>query len=346
MLPMRANLSNVSSTSADIEKHGAAASSERNWDGSTMPSHKDKLAIVTGANSGIGFAAAKALAAHGAHVILACRNEDRGRRAEELIRQELELAKLPSNAVGSVEFMLVDVGDPASVRAFACAFHEKFDHLDLLINNAGVSVPAQRHTPGGLEAHFAINHLGHFYLTSLLLDLLRRSKDQARVVNVSSLAHYFAWMYLDFSTLGHTRGSLRDYFTTKMANLLFTYELQRRLQSAQVENVVAVAAHPGLTHSDIWNRYYRSTFPSWLAEIFVWLVSWLPFMTSQMGALPILYAATMKNVKGGEYYGPNGFLHMRGYPVLEAGAESSHSLEDANKLWKLSEDTLNEKFKL
>ncbi|KAE9346537.1 hypothetical protein PF008_g8239 [Phytophthora fragariae] len=200
--------------------------------------------------------------------------------------------------------------------------------------------------PNGLEAHFAINHLGHFSMTSLLLDLLRRSKGQARVVNVSSLAHYFAWMYLNFSTLGHTRGSLRDYLTSKIANLLFTFELQRRLQSAQIENVVAVAAHPGLTHSDIWNRYYRSTFPYWLAELFVWLVSWLPFMTSQMGALPILYAATVESVKGGEYYGPNGFLHMRGYPALEAGAKSSHSLKNASKLWTLSEDTLEEKFKL
>ncbi|GMF09195.1 unnamed protein product [Phytophthora lilii] len=323
---------------------GVVASTERNWDGSTMPSQRGKLAIITGANSGIGFEAAKALATHGAQVILACRNEGRGLHAEELIRKEL--TKVPADAAGSVEFMQVDVGDPASVREFARAFHDKFDHLDLLINNAGVSVPAQRHTPNGLEAHFAINHLGHFYLTSLLLDLLRRSNGQARVVNVSSLAHYFAWMYLNFATLGHTKGSLRDYFTSKMANLLFTFELQRRLQSAQIENVVAVAAHPGLTHSDIWNRYYRSTFPPWLAEILVWLVSWLPFMTSQMGVLPILYAATMENVKGGEYYGPNGFLHMRGYPALEAGAKSSHSLENASKLWTLSEDTLDEKFKL
>lgn len=321
-----------------------AAGSTAKWDGSTMPSQKHKLAIVTGANSGIGFEAAKALALRGAHVILACRNEGRGRRAEELIREEL--AKGPSGEVGTVEFMQLDVGDYASVRDFARAYQEKFDHVDVLINNAGVSVPAQRHTPNGLEAHFAINHLGHFYLTSLLLGSLRRAKDQARVVNVSSLAHYFAWMYLNFSTLGHTRGSLRDYMTSKMANLLFTFELQRRLQSAQIDNVIAVAAHPGLTHSDIWNRYYRSTFPRWLAEILVWLVSWLPFMTSQLGVLPILYAATMKNVKGGEYYGPNGFLHMRGYPALEAGAPSSHSLENASKLWTLSEDTLDEKFEV
>lgn len=309
-----------------------------------MLSQKDKLAIVTGANSGIGFEAAKALAAHGAHVILACRNEDRGRRAEKELRDDL--ANLPREVVGSVEFMKVDIGDPDSVRDFARVFHDRFDHLDLLINNAGVSRPAQSHTPHGVEIHFATNHLGHFYLTSLLLDLLRRSKHQARVVNVSSLAHYLAWIVLDFSTLGHTSGSIWDYMTSKMANLLFTYELQRRLQSAQVENVVAVAAHPGATHSDIWNRYYRTAFPSWLAEIFVWLVSWLPFMTSQMGVLPILYAATVENVKGGEYYGPNGFLHVRGYPALEAGAKSSHSLENANKLWQLSEDMLKEKFKL
>ncbi|KAG1687218.1 hypothetical protein DVH05_005332 [Phytophthora capsici] len=323
---------------------GAFFSAEKNWDGSEMLSQNGKIAIVTGANTGIGFEVAKALAAHGASVILACRNESRGRCAEELIRQEL--ARLPSEVAGSVEFMQVDVGDPSSVCEFARVFHDKFNRLDLLINNAGVSVPDQRHTPNGFEAHFAINHLGHFYLTSLLLDLLRRSKDQARVVNVSSLAHYFGWMYLDFSTLGHTRGGFQDYMTSKMANLLFTFELQRRLQSAQVENVVSVAAHPGFTTSDIWSRSYRSTFPHWLAEIFVWLVSLLPFMTSQMGALPILYAATVKTVKGGEYYGPNGFLHMRGYPALEAGAKSSHSLENANKLWKLSEDSLDEKFKL
>ncbi|RLN82918.1 hypothetical protein BBJ28_00000878 [Nothophytophthora sp. Chile5] len=309
-----------------------------------MPSQQGKLAIVTGANSGIGFEAAKALAAHGAHVILACRNESRGQHAEQTLRQEL--SEVPGDAVGSVEFMQVDVGDSNSVREFARAFKAKFDHLDLLINNAGVSVPTQRHMPNGLEAHFAINHLGHFYLTHLLLDQLRNSKDQARVVNVSSLAHYFAWLYLNFATLGHTPGSLRDYFTSKMANLLFTFELQRRLRSAQIDKVIAVAAHPGLTHSDIWNRYYRSTFPRWLAAILVWLVSWLPFMTSQMGVLPILYAATMKNVQGGQYYGPDGFLHMRGYPALEAGAASSHSLENASRLWTLSEDTLGEKFEL
>eukprot|EP00644_Phytophthora_capsici_P004715 jgi/Phyca11/565996/estExt2_Genewise1.C_PHYCAscaffold_190553 len=296
-----------------------------------MPSQKGKLAVVTGANCGIGFEAAKALALRGAHVVLACRSETRGRNAVELIRHALNEA----GGSGGVEFMLLDLAEVDSIRDFARTFRAKFDRLDMLINNAGVACPPVRHNSKGLECTFAINHLGHFYLTSLLLDLLRQTKTQARVVNVSSGLHHAA--RLDFATMGHTRGSLRDYMTSKMANLLFTFELQRRLQSAQVENVVSVAAHPGLTHSDIWNRYYRSTFPHWLAEIFVWLVSLLPFMTSQMGALPILYAATVKSVKGGEYYGPNGFLHMRGYPTLEAGAKSSHSLENANKLWKLSE---------
>ncbi|KAI9913032.1 hypothetical protein PsorP6_005524 [Peronosclerospora sorghi] len=308
-----------------------------------MPSQEKKIAIVTGANSGIGFEAAKGLAMHGAHVILACRNEGRGRHAEELISAELGRV---SGVAGSVELMLVDVGDPTSVRAFAHAVHERFDHLDLLINNAGVAVPAHGRTRTGLEVHFATNHLGHFYLTNLVLDLLRRSKHQARVVNVSSVTHYLAWMFLDFATLGRTDSRLRDYFTSKIANLLFTFELQRRLESAQIENVVAVAAHPGVTHSDIWNRYYRTTYPAWLAEILVRLVSRLPFMTCQVGVLPILYAATMKDVKGGEYYGPNGFLHLRGYPVLEAGAKSSHSLEDAKKLWELSENLLGDKFQL
>ncbi|CEG41589.1 hypothetical protein L916_09819 [Plasmopara halstedii] len=314
------------------------------WDVSMMPSQKDKLAIVTGANSGIGFEAAKSLAIHGAHVILACRNEERGRQAEERIRHDL--IKRSDEVVGSVEFMKVDVGDPSSVRDFVRAFHDKFDHLDLLINNAGVCGPAQRHTSNGVETHFAINHLGHFYLTSLLLDMLRRSKHQARVVNVSSVTHYVAWMFLNFSTLGYTSGRSVDYTTSKLSNLLFTFELQRRLEAAQVENVVAVAAHPGVTRSDIWNRYYVTNFPRWLAAIAMWFVSMLPFMTCQMGVLSILYAATMESVKGGEYYGPNGFLRFRGYPALETGAKSSHSLENANKLWKLSEDILNVKFRL
>ncbi|KAL8023382.1 putative short-chain dehydrogenase/reductase SDR, NAD(P)-binding domain superfamily [Plasmopara halstedii] len=317
---------------------------DKTWDGSMMPSQKGKLAVVTGANSGIGFEVAKELAAHGAHVILACRNEERGQQAEERIRSELAL--MPNEVVGSVEVMQVDIGDFDSVRDFARAFHDKFDHLDLLINNAGVYGPTQRHTPNGLEIHFATNHLGHFYLTSLLLDLLRKSKHQARVVSVSSVTHYFAWMFLNFSKLGHTKGSSADYTTSKLANLLFSFELQRRLESAEVGNVVAGAAHPGVTHSDIWNRFYTAKFPKWLAKIAIRVGSWLPFMTPPMGALSILYAATMESVKGGEYYGPNGFLHFRGYPALEAGSKSSHSLENANKLWKLSEDMINEEFKL
>ncbi|CAI5741795.1 unnamed protein product [Peronospora destructor] len=323
---------------------GNCGSSESSWDGSTIPSQANKVAIVTGANSGIGFEAAKVLAMRGAHVILACRNEKRGRDAEKLIAEEL--VKVSGQVVGSVEFMQVDIGDLSNIREFARACHEKLDRLDLLINNAGVAVPVQSHTPDGLEAQFAINYLGHFFLTSELLDLLRQSKNQARVVNVGSLTHYFAWMFLNFSTLGRTHGGLSDYSRSKLANLLFTVELQRRFQSAQVENVISVAAHPGITHTNIFNRYYRKTFYRWLAEIFVWLMSWLPVMTPQMGVLPILYAATMKNVKGGEYYGPNGFLHLRGYPTLETGAKSSHSLENANMLWTLSETILGEKFKL
>ncbi|KAL7998952.1 putative short-chain dehydrogenase/reductase SDR, NAD(P)-binding domain superfamily [Plasmopara halstedii] len=301
---------------------------DKTWDGSMMPSQKGKLAVVTGANSGIGFEVAKELAAHGAHVILACRNEERGQQAEERIRSELAL--MPNEVVGSVEVMQVDIGDFDSVRDFARAFHDKFDHLDLLINNAGVYGPTQRHTPNGLEIHFATNHLGHFYLTSLLLDLLRKSKHQARVVSVSSVTHYFAWMFLNFSKLGHTKGSSADYTTSKLANLLF-------LSNYSVDWSLL---------SDIWNRFYTAKFPKWLAKIAIRVGSWLPFMTPPMGALSILYAATMESVKGGEYYGPNGFLHFRGYPALEAGSKSSHSLENANKLWKLSEDMINEEFKL
>ncbi|CAH0482656.1 unnamed protein product [Peronospora belbahrii] len=323
---------------------GAAESSERHWDGSMMPSQKGKLVIITGANSGIGFEAAKALAKHGAHVVLAYRNESRRRDAEKVITEEL--VHVPRDVVGSVEFMKLDVSDPSSVNKFARQCHEKFDHLDLLINNAGLSVPDQRLTSNGVEIQFAVNHLGHFYLTSKLLDLLRCSKSQARVVNVSSLTHYLAWLFLNFSSLGRTGGGFSGYSTSKLSNLLFTYELQRRLHSKQVENVISVAAHPGIAYTNIWQRHFETGYPHWLAKTVLWLVSWMPIMSPEMGALPILYAATMKNVKGGEYYGPNGLLHVRGYPTLETGAKSSHSLENASALWTLSETILGEKFEL
>ncbi|KAL4157981.1 hypothetical protein PRNP1_003761 [Phytophthora ramorum] len=320
--------------------------SSRRWDGSSVPSQKDKVAIVTGANCGIGFEAAKALATHGAHVVLACRNESHGRQAEASIRQAL--SQPGGEAVGEVEFMLVDLAEVTSIRDFAQAFRAKFDRLDLLINNAGVAVPPPpRHNSKGLECTFAINHLGHFYLTSLLWDLLRRSRTQARVVNVSSGLHHAA--KLDFAMMGHTPGnSMSDYAESKMANVLFTYELQRRLQRAGVDNVLSVVVHPGVCHTEIWNKYICTKLAGWpfLQWVAMWAVWLLPFLPQKVGALPTLYAATVESVRGGEIYAPNGLMALRGYPALDTSHPASHSLENAKKLWSLSEELLDAKFEV
>ncbi|ETO73881.1 hypothetical protein F444_10220 [Phytophthora nicotianae P1976] len=321
---------------------GVGSSSHR-WDGSTMSSQKGKVAIVTGANSGIGFEAAKALALHGAHVVLACRSEVRGRQAEESIRTTLH--KEVGDDVGEVEFMLLDLAEVDSIREFARAFRDKFDRLDLLINNAGVACPPVRHNSKGLECTFAINHLGHFYLTSLLWDLLRRTKSQARVVNVSSGLHHAA--KLDFALMGHTPGnSMSDYAESKMANVLFTYELQRRLQRAGIDNVLSVVVHPGICHTEIWNKYIRTKFARWpfLQWLAMWAVWLLPLLPQKIGALPTLYAATVDSVLGAEMYAPDGLMTLRGYSALNTSHPASHSRDNANKLWSLSEDLLDAKF--
>jgi NAD(P)-dependent dehydrogenase (short-subunit alcohol dehydrogenase family) len=317
-------------------------SSSRRWDGSTIVPQRGKLAIVTGANCGIGFEAAKALALRGAHVVLACRNEGRGRQAEEAIRQALNQA---GDATGAVEFMLLDLAEVPSIRDFAHKYRAKFDRLDLLINNAGVACPPQRHNSKGLECTFAINHLGHFLLTSLLWDLLRRTKAQVRVVNVSSGLHHAA--KLDFAMMGHTPGnSMSDYAEAKMANVLFTYELQRRLQDAGVANVLAVVVHPGVCHTQIWNKYIRTKLAGWkfLQWLAMWAVWLLPFLPQKIGALPTLYAATVPSVRGGEMYAPGGWMALRGYPALDTSHPASHSLDNAQKLWSLSEELLDAKF--
>ncbi|RLN44916.1 hypothetical protein BBJ29_001833 [Phytophthora kernoviae] len=324
---------------------GIGASSTRHWDGSIMPSQKGKLVIVTGANCGIGYEAAKALALRGAFVVLGCRDESHGRQAEQSIRQSL--LSQQGEADGGVEFMQLDLAELTSVRDFARAFRVKFDRLDLLVNNAGVACPPQRHNSKGLENTFAINHLGHFYLTSLLWGLLRRAKTQARVVNVSSGLHHYA--KLDFATMGHTPGnSIRDYAESKMANVLFTYELQRRLRDAGIANVIAVVVHPGVCHTEIWNKYIRTKLKGW--QFLQWLAMWavwlLPFLPQKIGALPTLYAATVESVRGGEMYAPNGLMTLRGYPALDTSHPASHSLDNAIKLWKLSEDMLDAKFEV
>ncbi|KAJ0410459.1 hypothetical protein P43SY_002791 [Pythium insidiosum] len=282
------------------------------WDIKCMPSQAGRVVIVTGANSGIGFATASAFAARGAHVILACRSPQRGQAAAVKIREETGSA--------SVDFMQLDVGSVASIRTFCSHIHDRFDHIDVLINNAGVMHPQHVKTIDGFESHFAVNHLGHFLLTSLLFGLLKQSRD-ARVVSVSSLSHHTADID-DFSTIGYdsiASAYINDYSVSKLANLLFTFELDRRLRASGVTNVKAVACHPGITLTNITpSAIHAHHLPQWLQNGLQWLFSWLPiFQSVEVGALPTLFAATAESVESGDFYGPDGWKSCWGYPAKE-----------------------------
>jgi NAD(P)-dependent dehydrogenase (short-subunit alcohol dehydrogenase family) len=326
---------------------GQKQSSATNWDGSDMPSQAGKIAIVTGANSGIGYLTARSLAERGAYVILACRSESRGRTAEQEMTAYLtELKQTNKNsAIGSVEFIQVDMSNLASVRAFAKELRRRsgITHVDLLINNAGIVFPSQPLTADGIETQFGVNHLSHFLLTALLMDLLKAAP-AARVISVSSVAHREP-KSLEFDTLVKgTDRPLERYGKSKLANLLFTYELARHLEAAKISNVISVAVHPGVSDTPQGDRLVESTLPRFLWPLAKWIFKTFVLQPPPMGALPSLYAATAKDVVNGGFYGPNGPGGRRGYPVKEESSPTSHNIDEAAQLWTLSEKLTGEAF--
>jgi NAD(P)-dependent dehydrogenase (short-subunit alcohol dehydrogenase family) len=264
------------------------------WTAEQIPDLTSKIAIVTGANSGIGYETALALARKGATMILACRNVEKGEAAVQQIVQKEPTAK--------AELMQLDLSDLGSVLSFTQVFANHYDRLDLLINNAGIMRTPFGKTADGFELQFGTNHLGHFALTGLLLDRIIRAP-QARVVTVSSGGERFG--KIDFDNLNAEKGydAGRAYGQSKLANLLFTYELQRRFEDAGVD-AIAAAAHPGWTVTNLQVHW-----PT--LQILNPLIGQQPVM----GALPTLYAATAPDIQGGDYYGPDGWLGLRGYPT-------------------------------
>lgn len=289
-----------------------------NWAAENIPDLTDKIVIVTGANSGIGYEMARALARKQATVILACRNKDKGQAAERQIAQEYPGAK--------AELGLLDLSSLALVRRFAGEFTRRYDRLDILINNAGIMRTPFGKTTDGFELQFGVNHLGHFALTGLLLDLIVRTP-QARVVTVSSGGHRFG--KIDFDNLNADKGydAGAAYGQSKLANLLFTYELHRRFKGAGVD-AIAAAAHPGWTAGTNLAVHWRM------------LRLLNPFIGQKpsMGALPALYAATAPDVQGGDYYGPDGWQELRGYPTKVRSSDRSYDPAVAAKLWIISEE--------
>ena len=286
-----------------------------------IPDQHGRIAVITGANSGIGLEAARELARAGAHVIMACRDTGKGEAAAATIREtvpdaELDVAQLDLAALGSV-------------RVFAERYPH--DHLDLLINNAGVMVPPYTSTVDGFELQFATNHLGHFALTGLLLDRLRATPG-ARVVTVSSTAHKIG--HIDFDDLQSERAyrRWRAYGQSKLANLLFMFELDRRLRASDAD-VLSVAAHPGYSAT---NLQFAAT-PSRVERLGSVVLNRVVAQSAERGALPTLYAATA-DIPGGSFVGPDGFQEMRGAPTLVKPTRAARDPDTARRLWEVSEE--------
>ena len=296
----------------------------KNWTLDNIPDLTGKVIIVTGANNGIGYEAAKEFARNGAQTILACRSAEKAQAALDQIRAEIPDA--------SVEIIQLDLASLKSVHRFADDFKARYDQLDILLNNAGIMAVPYGKTEDGFESQLGINHLGHFALTGLLIELLLKTP-RSRIVNVSSIGHRSGKM--NFENLmfedGKEYSRTKAYYKSKLANLLFTYELQRRFDANGAEPK-AIAAHPGISTTSLADHL----FPKFLLKLMIPLMRRMN-QSAEMGALPSLRAAVDPEVIGGQYYGPDGPKERNGYPVVVQSSEASHNKADAQKLWEISE---------
>jgi NAD(P)-dependent dehydrogenase (short-subunit alcohol dehydrogenase family) len=308
------------------------------WTAAQIPPQNGKLAYITGANSGIGFHAALELARAGAAVILACRDQTKAESARQRILAEVPAAQL--------EIALLDLASLSSVRAAAQSFLATNRRLDLLIDNAGImALPQRRVTPDGFELQLGTNHFGHFALTGLLLPAVLQAGQSkpARIITVSSLAHRGATM--DFANLQweHDYKPWPAYRRTKLANLLFGFELQRRLERTHAP-AISIVVHPGVSATNLFAAGPGSGggMQAKIAPLVIRLFA----QSDAQGALPTLYAATAFQVQGGHFYGPNGFREMRGYPVEVRAEAQAYDEALAARLWQVSEQLTGVRFDL
>ncbi|WP_101950476.1 SDR family NAD(P)-dependent oxidoreductase [Mycobacterium sp. 3519A] len=300
------------------------------WTAADVPDQSDRVAIVTGANTGIGYAAAAVLAGKGAHTVLAVRNLDKGNDAANRIR-----AAHP-NAVVTVQEL--DLTSLDSIRKAADQLRADFPRIDLLINNAGVMYTEKAATKDGFELQFGTNHLGHFAFTGQLLDNLL-PVEGSRVVTVSSVGHRIrAKIHFDDLNLDRNYNRVVAYGQSKLANLLFTYELARRL-TAKGTPTVALAAHPGAADTDLLRNM-----PTGIRQVSQFFWSNFIAQGPEMGAEPTLRAATDPSARNGQYYGPGGFAEQRGHPKVVASSAQSHDEDVQRRLWAVSEELTGVKF--
>ncbi|MEU0551079.1 SDR family NAD(P)-dependent oxidoreductase [Micromonospora sp. NPDC005979] len=294
-----------------------------NWTEQQIPRQDGRVAVVTGANTGLGFETARLLAERGASVVLAVRDTEKGKRAAARMNGDVSVREL-------------DLTSLESVRAAAAGLRATHPRIDLLINNAGVMYTPKQTTRDGFEMQFGTNHLGHFAFTGLLLDLLLPVPG-SRVVTVSSVGHRIrAAIHFDDLQWERSYGRVAAYGQSKLANLMFTYELQRRL--APHGTTVAVAAHPGVSDTEL----VRNS-PA-LVRAPITLLAPVVTQPAAAGALPTLRAATDPSVLGGQYYGPDGLGETRGHPKLVTSSPESYDLTVQQRLWAVSEDLTGVRF--
>jgi protochlorophyllide reductase len=294
------------------------------WTLNNMSDQTGRVAIVTGANSGLGYETSLALAQKNATVIMACRNLKKGEAALRDVR-----SKAPN---ASVELMQLDLGDLSSVRSFAEGFQSKYDRLDILINNAGIMAIPRSETKDGFETQFGVNHLGHFALTGLLINLLLKTEN-SRVVSVSSSANYRGTINFDdlMGEKEYTRWG--TYAQSKLANVLFANELQRRLTAIGADTI-SLSAHPGLAATNLQTTS-TSHSGNRVEGLVYSLLGPLLAQSQAQGALPQLFAATDPDANGGDFIGPD-FMNMRGYPKKVRAKEDAYDEAIARQLWESS----------
>jgi len=298
--------------------------SKENWTTDNIPDLSGKTIIVTGGSSGLGFETVKALASKGADLIIASRTMANMENARNIIVAENPKAK--------IKIMELDLGDLDSVRKFASRFKMDYQRLDILMNNAGVMTVPYEDIQRGKANQMETNHFGHFALTGLLMDLIKETPN-SRVVLTSSLAYKQGKM--DFenllfeSKIGYSH--MKAYGMSKLANLLFMFELQQYFQSNKI-NSIAVAAHPGLSLTNLGRHVEKKIQFREFGPLFKLIVQ-----TAAKGALPQLRAGTDPRVKGGEYFGPDGVFEITGYPIPRQTNKTANNSEDAKRLWDFSE---------
>lgn len=305
------------------------------WTTAEIPDQSGKLAIITGANSGIGYHTARYLARAGARVILACRNIEKAEAAKKRLAAE--------NPAGNFMTAWLDLASLNSVEHFADAFLKQAQPLDLLINNAGImALPRRRITEDGFEAQFGTNHLGHFALTGRLMPSLLASS-AGRIVTVSSIAHRGGKIRFHDPQwkLGYTPWPA--YRQSKLANLLFGLELERRLEK-HGGNTISVVAHPGVAQTNLFASGPGSI-SIVMRKIYDWVLKFIA-QSDEQGALPSLYAATSSETVGGNFYGPDGFQQLKGFPVEVKAQRQAYNTKLAERLWNLSEELTGVRYQL